>query len=73
MKDEKVMWMHLPKSKTLELPKNTPQSEKWLYAICKAPLWKKMEYAAQAIAWDEHEINFEVSLCPKWCNPLSRV
>jgi hypothetical protein len=30
-----------------------PQSEKWLHAQCKAPAWKKDEYAAQSLAWEE--------------------
>jgi len=72
MKDEKVTWLHLPKRIALEPAKNILQSEKWLHAMCKAPIWKKMEYAAQAAAWDEYETNFESFICPKWCNHFSR-
>ncbi|MCX6738602.1 MAG: hypothetical protein NT098_00935 [Candidatus Parcubacteria bacterium] len=57
MKHEKVItWMHLPKKAEIsEKVANLPQSEKWWQAMCYAPLWKKDEYAAQAVVWEEFE------------------
>ncbi|MFA5830797.1 MAG: hypothetical protein WC878_03135 [Candidatus Paceibacterota bacterium] len=43
----------------VEIPeeiKNLPQSVKWLYAACDAPVWKKDEYVAQSLAWEKHEV-----------------
>ncbi len=54
--EEEISWMHLPKKAEISQKVATlPQSEKWWQAMCHAPLWKKDEYAAQAVVWEEFE------------------
>jgi len=67
----------------LEIPeeiKNLPQDEKWLHAMCTAPIWKKDEYMAQSFAWADEWLD-TILECPaedsepdylNWCNPLAR-
>jgi hypothetical protein len=73
VKDNKeIVFGHLPKVEEEEAPeylKNIPQSEKWLYALCKAPQWKKAEYAAQAAAWEDEE-NMEIVM--KWLSGMCK-
>ncbi len=70
-KEEDKIYGHI-KTVHIEIPKeivDLPQSDKWLYAMCGAPVWKKDEYAAQSLAWEEYE-GFNEH--PNWCNPLAR-